>query len=157
LPSYLGPSSDVRPTMLLHETLPLALAGPTGPGGESPRVRLSARPRVVRLRRVLPSATSEREWMLEVEVEVPVIDPERLLTECEEFLVDGRDGLEIGVVDRVELSGPEGPASALLIATGLWGRRRFRLDAQAVEAILPGERRVIIDESRMEPIDDGRA
>ena len=95
--------------------------------------------------------------MLEVEVEVPAVDPERLLTECEEFLVDGRDGLQIGVVDRVERSGREGPASALLIATGWWGRRRFRVDAQAVEALLPGERRVIIDESRMEPIDDCQA
>jgi hypothetical protein len=91
-------------------------------------------------------------------VEVPAIDPERLLAECEHFLVDGSDGSHIGVVDRVERSRPAGAVSALVIAAGAFGRHRLRVDAQAIEAILPAERRVIIDESRVHPVaSDGRA
>jgi hypothetical protein len=135
--------------MILHETLPLALAQPSAPLGEGPSVRLSARPRVLRLRRELPSSTGERTWLLEVEVEVPAMDPERVLAECEDFLVEGSDGRQIGVVDRVERSGPAGGASALLVAAGWFGRHRFRVEAQAIEALLPAERRVIVDESRV--------
>jgi hypothetical protein len=92
-----------------------------------------------------------------VEVEVPAIDPERVLAECEDFLVDGRDGRRIGVVDRVERSGAAGAASALLVASGWFGRRRLRVDAQAVVALLPQERLVIVDESRVHPVGrDGR-
>jgi hypothetical protein len=112
-------------------------------------MRLSARPRLLRLRRELPSSSSERNWLLELEVEVPAIDPERLLAECEEFLVDGRDGRQIGVVERVETSVATGEASALLVSAGWFGRRRLRVDAQAVEALVPAERRVIVDESRV--------
>jgi hypothetical protein len=143
--------------MVLSETLPLALAQATAPGGEEPIVRLSARPRVLRLRRDLTVPASDRAWMLEVEVEVPAIDPERVLAECEAFLVDGRDGRQIGVVDRVERAGTAGRASALLIAAGWFGRRRFRVEAQAVEALVPEDRRVIVDEARLREIDrDGR-
>lgn len=143
--------------MVLHETLPLALAQPTAPSSEGPIVRLSARPRALRLRRELPSSASGRAWLLEVEVEVPAIDPERVLAECEDFLVDGRDGRQIGVVDRVERSGPAGGVSALLVSAGWFGRRRLRVDAQAIEALVPEERRVIVDESRVHPVGgDGR-
>jgi hypothetical protein len=144
--------------MVLSETLPLALAQATAPGGEGPIVRLSARPRVVRLRRELTAPASDRAWLLEIEVEVPAIDPERVLAECEAFLVDGRDGRQIGVVDRVERTGAAGRASALLISAGWFGRRRFRVEAQAVEALVPEERRVIVDEARVREIDpDGRS
>ena len=144
--------------MVLYETLPLAFAQATAPGGEGPIVRLSARPRVLRLRRELSVAASDRAWLLEVEVEVPAIDPERVLAECEAFLVDGRDGRQIGVVDRVERAGRAGRASALLISAGWFGRRRLRVEAQAVEALVPEERRVIVDEARVHEVDrDGRA
>ena len=137
--------------MVLHETLPLALAPPTASSGEGPIVRLSAPLRSVRLCREFPPAASGRAWLLEVEVEVPAIDPERVLAECEDFLVDGRDGRQIGVVDRVERSGPAGAASALLVSAGWFRRRRLRVDAQAIEALLPAQRRVIVDESRVRP------
>jgi hypothetical protein len=138
--------------MILHETFPLALARPSAPGGEAPSVRLSARPLVLRLRRELEPCGSDRRWLLEVEVEVPAIDPERVLAECEDFLVDGRDGRQIGVVDRVERSGAAGGASALVVSAGWFGRRRLRVDAQAVEALVPEERRMIVDESRVHPL-----
>lgn len=120
-------------------------------------MRLSARPRVLQLRRELPPSPSGRTWLLEVEVEVPAIDPERLLAECEGFLVDGSDGRQIGVVDGVERSGTAGAASALLVSAGWFGRRRLRIDAQAIEALVPEERRVIVDELRVHPVGrDGR-
>ena len=144
--------------MVLHETLPLALAQATAPEGEGPVVRLSARPRVLRLRRELTLPTGDRGWLLEVEVEVPAIDPEQVLAECEAYLVDGRDGRQIGVVDRVERAGRAGRASALLIAAGWFGRRRLRVEAEAVGALVPEERRVIVDEARVHEVDrDGRA
>ena len=144
--------------MVLHETLPLALAEATAPEREGPVLRLSAGPRVLRLRRELTVAASDRAWLLEVEVEVPAIDPERVLAECEAFVVDGRDGRQIGVVDRVERAGRAGRASALLIAAGWFGRRTLRVEAQAVEALVPEERRLIVDEARVHEVDrDGRA
>lgn len=148
----------MRPTMVLFEAFPLtASQAPAADGARAPLVRLSARPRVVRLRRELTPGASDRAWLLEVEVEVPAIDPERVLAECEAFLVDGRDGREIGVVDRVERAGTTGRASALLISAGWFGRRRLRVDAQAVEALVPEERRVIVDEARVHEIErDGR-
>jgi hypothetical protein len=115
-------------------------------------VRLSARPRVLRLRRDLASPASDRAWLLEVELEVPAIDPERVLAECEAYLVDGRDGSQIGVVERVERAGTAGRASALLIAAGWFGRRRLRVETGAVEALVPDERRVIVDEARVHEI-----
>jgi hypothetical protein len=135
--------------MVLHETLPLALAQPAAPSSEGPTVRLTARPRALRLRRELPSSASGRTWLLELEVEVPEIDPERLLSECEGFLVDGSGGGEIGVVDRVERSRSTGVALALLVSAGWFGRRRLRVDADAIEALIPAERRVIVDETRV--------
>ena len=144
--------------MLMHETPPLAVVLPTAPAGAQPAVRLSARPRGLRLRRELPPAASGRRWLLEVEIEVPAIDPERLLAQCEGFLVDGSDGRRIGVVDRVERSSAGGFASALLVSAGWFDRRQLRVDAHAIEALLPEERRLIVDPSRMQPVArDGRA
>jgi hypothetical protein len=143
--------------VILHETLPLALAEPTVPSGKGPRLRLSARPLLLRLRRELPASASERVWLLELEIELPPIDPERLLAECEDFLVDGRDGRQIGVVERVETSAATGEASALVVSAGWFGHRRLRVEAQAVETLLPAERRVIVDESRVTSAgNDGR-
>jgi hypothetical protein len=135
--------------VILHELLPLVRIEPPEPDDPGPRLWLAARPRVLRLRRRLPSSTSDRTWLLEVEVEVPAIDPERLLAECEDFLVDGSDGRRIGVVERVERSVTTGAASALLLSAGWFGRRRLRVEAGAVEALVPDERRVIVDPSRV--------
>jgi hypothetical protein len=142
--------------MILH-TLPLALAHPTAPADEGPSVRLSTRPQLLRLRRELPASASGRVWLLEIEVEVPAVDPERLLAHCEDYLVDDSDGRQIGVVDRVERFGTAGAASALLVAAGWFGRRWLRVDAHAIEALVPAERRLIVDGSRVYPIGrDGR-
>jgi hypothetical protein len=42
---------------------------------------------MLRLRRGLPPAAGGRARLLEVEVEMPAIDPELLLAHCEDFLV----------------------------------------------------------------------
>lgn len=142
--------------MILHEILPLALAQPSVSADDRPSVRLSARPRVLRLRRDLTVSESGRAWLLELEVEVPEIDPERLLADCEGFLVDGSDGSEIGVVECVERSGSTGAASALLVSgpAGWFRRRHVRVDVHAVEALVPAERRVIVDETHVTPVND---
>jgi hypothetical protein len=137
--------------MILRETLPLAVAQWAFSSSEGPTVHIPAELRSVRIRRELPSAEGERAWLLELEVEVPAIDPERLLAECEEFLVDGRDGRRIGIVEGVEKSVATGEASTLLVSAGWFGRRRLRVDAQAIEALVPAERRLIVDESRVAP------
>jgi hypothetical protein len=140
--------------MILRETLPLAVAQWAFSSSEGPTVHIPAELRSVRIRRELPSAEGERAWLLELEVEVPAVEPERLLAECEGFLVDGRDGRPIGVVEQVELS-PAGLASALLLSAGWFARRRLRVDTQAVEALMPEAHRVIVDESRVVSIGDG--
>jgi hypothetical protein len=137
--------------VILHETLSLALTQAAVPSPKRPSVHLSARSRLLRFRRELPSPSGARVWLLELEVEVPAIDPERLLAECEEFLVDGRDGRRIGIVEGVEKSVATGEASTLLVSAGWFGRRRLRVDAQAIEALVPAERRLIVDESRLAP------
>jgi hypothetical protein len=98
-----------------------------------------------------PTGADERASLLEVEMEVEAIDPEHVLAGCEDFLVDGTDGREIGVVERVEREG-RGVASALLVSAGWFGRRRLRVSAQAVVAVVPEERRVIVDESRVQHV-----
>jgi hypothetical protein len=143
--------------MILHETLPLALAQPTAPPESGPSVHFSALPCRVLLRRELPRSVSGRGWLLEIEVEVPAFDPERLLAQCEDFLVEGSDGSQIGVVDRVERLGQAETASAVVVATGWFGRRQLRVDADAIDALLPEERRLVVDESRAYPVGrDGR-
>jgi hypothetical protein len=127
-----------RLKVILYETLPLSLA------------ELSARPLALRFRRE-PAPDGRRTWSLELEV--PMTDPERLLTECEGFLVDGRDGVPIGVVDSVETTGAPAHVSALLVSAGWFGRRHLRVDARAIEELLPAERRVIVDESAVTSLD----
>lgn len=160
----IGRSVSLRPfemaaaaeAMILHEILPLAFAQPSLFADDGPSVRWSARPRVLRFRRELQASTSGRAWLLELEVEVPEIDPERLLAECEDFLVDGSDGRHIGVVERVERSGSTGAASVLLVsvAAGWFRRRHVRVEVHAVEALVPAERRLIVDETQVTSVDD---
>lgn len=140
--------------MILHETLPLALELPGAHAGDGPSVRLSARPRRLRFRRVFSGSIGGRTWLLELEVDVPEIDPERLLAECEGFLVDDSDGRQIGVVIRVERSG-SGAISALLLSVPAgWVRRRYvRIEEHAITALVPQRRLVIVDETQLIPVD----
>ena len=137
-------------SVVLRELFPLPLA--LGVAAErGPTVRLTAEPRTVRLRRVLPTEPSRREWLLEVEVEVPAVDPEQELLVSEGFLVDGSNGRAIGVVEQVEALGDPPAVASLILRAGWFGRRRLRVGADAVEALIPGERRLIIDESSLTP------
>jgi hypothetical protein len=133
-------SSELRPAFV------------QSPAREGPRVLLSVRPSAVRVRRDFPPAPSGRTWVLELDVEMPPVDPERLLTECEDFLVDDREGRPVGVVDSVEREGPGGSASALLLSAGWFGRRRLRVEADAIDLLVPEEGRVVVDASRVRPI-----
>lgn len=136
------------------ETLRVALTRRDRAAGAGADVCVWASRRRLRLgRRLRPSAADG--WRVEVEIEVPDVDPEQVLCECEDFLVDGLDGREIGVVDQVETSAATGRASALFVAAGWFGRRRLRIDAHAVMALLPADRRVIVDESRVYPAGGG--
>jgi hypothetical protein len=139
--------------MILHETFPLALELPGAHPGDGPSIRLSARPRTLRLRREVSGATGGRTWLLELEVEVPELDPEQLLAECEGFLVDDGDGRQIGVVFRVERS-RSGATSALLISVPAgWLRRRYvRIEESAITALVPEQRLVIVDETQLVPV-----
>jgi hypothetical protein len=136
--------------MILHETLPLALGLPGADAGEGPSIRLSARPRMLRFRRDVARSIGGRTWLLELEVDVPEIDPDRILAECEGFLVDDNDGRQIGVVIRVERSG-SGAISALLVSVPAgWFRERYvRIEERAITALVPQQRLVIADETQL--------
>jgi hypothetical protein len=95
--------------------------------------------------------------VLELEFELPTDDPEQLLAECEDFLVDGSNGERIGVVDRVEREGEAGRVSGLLAAGGWFGRRHLRVERKAIEQIIPAERRIIVREATPVPSRDGSA
>jgi hypothetical protein len=150
----MGPSADFGGSdalrrcpgviVILHATLPLSLAEPPDPSRRTPDVLVSARPRSVRIRRELPWSGDERTWMLEVEIAVPDLDPERLLGECEGFLVEGTEGKTIGVVEGIERDGPFGAVSGLVVAAGWFGRKQLRVSVEAIEAIEPLERRLTV-------------
>jgi MYXO-CTERM domain-containing protein len=78
-----------------------------------------------------------------LEIDVTVPDPEEILAACEGFLVDASNGRDIGVVEEVE-TGPDGAAVSLLVAGGWFGRRRRRIPVDAIEAIDPDGRRVVV-------------
>ena len=147
-------------TMILHATLPLAVTPSAEPPRRNPAVLVSGRPRSVRIRREFPWSGAERTWMLDLEIEVPDTDPERLLAECEGFLVD-EDGQTIGVVEGIERDGPFGAVSALIVAAGWFGRKQLRVDADAIESLAPLERRIIVAPEATDPpprvLADGRS
>jgi hypothetical protein len=87
------------------------------------------------------------------EIDVPATDLEELLNDSEGFLVDGPDDEPIGVVEGVEREGAGGAVSALLLCAGWFGRKHLRVDRDAIEAVLPGERRIIVREARLLPPD----
>lgn len=144
--------------LILHETLPLALEQPGVFASDGLSVRLSARLRMLRFRRNFPITSGCRTWLLELEVDVPEIDPEQLLGECEGFLVDDSNGRQIGVVFRVERSG-SGAISALLVSVpaGWFRRRDVRIEERAITALVPQQRLVIVDETQLPVGNDSQA
>ncbi|HEX7255044.1 MAG TPA: PRC-barrel domain-containing protein [Gaiellaceae bacterium] len=129
--------------MVLSVTLPLPLDEPGEQLPRGPAVRLRAVPRALRIRRPLPGTDEGHPWLLELEFDVAVPDPEGILADSHGFLVDTTDGRELGVVDEVEV-GPDGAVTALVVAGGWFGRRRTRIQVEEIEAILPAERRIIV-------------
>lgn len=82
------------------------------------------------------------------------VDFAHLLAECDGYLVDGPSGEAIGVVEGVERDGEGGAVSALLVAAGWFGRQHLRVDTDAIAALVPGERRIIVREAV--PVTSGR-
>ena len=91
----------------------------------------------------------ERRWLVEVEVDLrgANLDPERWLRHCHSFLVDSESGEKIGVVDDVELASGSDQAVALVVACGWFGRHIRTIAVADVEAIVPGERRLIVTDA----------
>jgi hypothetical protein len=104
------------------------------------------KPTSPRVRQRRSSHSPGRDWVLELEIALPAVDPERLLSECEEFLVDDTAGRSIGVVDVIE-TGANGLVTGLLVAGGWFGRRKLRVDVGAIDSLLPAERRIIVCEA----------
>lgn len=134
---------------MLDELLPVATAQPIGPLQEGSGGASDPGPRTITLHVKMPASAPGRAWIVELEVNMPLIDPERVLRECEGFLVDGADGCVIGVVDRVELAEDSETVSGLLVSSGWFGRHRFRVDPKAIRGVVPAQRRVIVDESQV--------
>lgn len=124
--------------MVFSLTLPL-------PPGEQPRdgpsVRVRGPQRILRIRRPLPGE-EPHEWLLEIEIDVTIPDPEAVLASCEGFLVDGAGGRDLGVVEEVETV--EGAVSALITSGGWFGRRQARIPVAEIEAIEPESRRILV-------------
>jgi hypothetical protein len=124
--------------VIVSLSLPLPLERADARSDEGPSLRMKTSPHTLRIR---PSGA--RTWLLDLEIDVPVPDPEQLLADSEDFHVDGTDGRELGVVERVEI-GADGVVSALIVSQGWLGRRRIRIETEAIEAILPAQRRIVV-------------
>ena len=61
-----------------------------------------------------------------------------------DFLVDGADGSEIGVVDDVEVDPTTGRPTRLHVGGGWFGRRRYVFGVEDVIAVYPAARRLIV-------------
>jgi hypothetical protein len=125
--------------VIVSLSLPLPREPSDARAGDGPSLRMAVEPRTLRIR---PSP-AERGWQLDLEVDVPIPDPEQLLANSEDFHVDRTDGRELGVVERVEIRA-DGVVSALLVSQGWLGRRRLRIETEAIEAILPAQRRIVV-------------
>ena len=130
------------PEVVFTVVLPLPLPKPDEQPGDAPLLRIDAAHRKLRIRRHL-SAKDSRPWLLEIEVGVTVPDPEAVLASSAGFLVDSADGADIGVVDEVETA-PDGTVTALVVAGGWFGRRRARIPVEAIDAITPAARRIVV-------------
>lgn len=130
--------------LVLLETVLLPLADSPSGAKQGPSLRVEPIHHEVRLRRQLSPSPSGRTWWLDVAVFVPVFDPEKVLLECEDFLVDSTDNEPVGVVDSVETDEKTGYVSALNVAAGWSGRRRFRVAADEIELVVPAYERIVI-------------
>jgi len=96
------------------------------------------------MRRQLSHSPSGRTWWLDVVVSVPPLDPEQVLLECEGFVVDATNNQPVGIVDDVETDEETGFVSALRVSAGWFGRRRFRVPAEAIEWMVPADERIVV-------------
>jgi len=129
---------------VLVQTVPLPLPDSTTDANGGPSLRAEPLHQELRLRRRLSPSASGRTWWLDVAVLVPLLDPEQVLQECEDFVVDSIDNRQLGIVDAVETDEETGFVSALLMAAGWFGRRHFRVAAEAIELIAPDTKRIVV-------------
>jgi hypothetical protein len=135
--------------VIIRVTLPLAFELPAEPVSAGPTVRMPVAPAAAVARR----ERAKGAWVVDVELEVPRLDPEHLLAESEGYLVDRLDGGELGVVDGLETDEGTGRVSALLVAGGWFGRRRFRVEADAIDLLLPVDRRMVVRDPCVKQLD----
>ena len=109
-----------------------------------------------RFRQRLPGRGAPRPWFVDLELRASGIDPEELLATCDGFLVDDARGRQIGVVERVETD-EAGAATALIVAVGWFGRRTLRVAVDAVDSLLPRDRRVLLRDSYARSRTDSRS
>lgn len=124
-------------------TLPLPLVASSEYPRAGPRLRIGAVHRTFRIRRRLRAEDATRPWLLEIELDVTIPDPEAVLASSEGFLVDDADGQELGVVEELE-TGRDGAVSALVVAGGWFGRRRTRVPVEEIDEIVPAHRRIVV-------------
>lgn len=128
----------------LLETVSLPLSDSPSEANHDPAIRAEPLHHEVRLRRRLSQSPSGRTWWLDVAIFVPMIDPEQVLRECEGFFVDSSDNRPVGVVDSVVTDEQTGLVSALEIAEGQFGHRRFRVSAEQIELVVPASERIVV-------------
>ncbi|HEV3478669.1 MAG TPA: PRC-barrel domain-containing protein [Gaiellaceae bacterium] len=73
-----------------------------------------------------------------------LIQVEASLRSSHDFLVDSVDGREIGVVDEVEVDVNTGRVRAIDVCSGWFGRRRSTIPVEAIVAVYPGLRRLVV-------------
>jgi sporulation protein YlmC with PRC-barrel domain len=128
--------------LTLIETLPIETMPFRGDATEG--LHIHAEPSVtVRVRRDLGSAPGRR-WLLELEITVRVPDPEEVLANCEDFVVDTLEGKELGIVDEVKMADEDGLVSALVVGGSWFGRPRFRVEADDIAVLIPADERLIV-------------
>jgi hypothetical protein len=95
-----------------------------------------------------PGNELERRWLVEVDIDLGGVnlDPEYWLRHCHSFLVDSESGQGVGVVDDVELASGSDRATALVVASGWFGRHIQTIAVADVQAIVPSERRLVVKE-----------
>jgi hypothetical protein len=88
----------------------------------------------------------EHQWVVELEVDLTgmILDAEYWLRSCHGFLVDSDLGHGVGVVVDVELTPDSNDATALVLTSGWFGREVFKVAVADVQAIVPGERRLLV-------------
>ena len=95
-----------------------------------------------------PGNELERRWLVEVAIDLGGVnlDPEYWLRHCYGFLVDSESGQCVGVVDDVDLASGSDRGTALVVASGWFGRNIQTIAVADVQAIVPSERRLIVKE-----------